>query len=127
MRHWRRLGMSSHYISVIACTLLAVAEDSVGFGDAHEAPSGGWVGGIVVWVVGFGEGEVGAFDLGGGGVRADFEDFIVVWLGVVVVGVVIVEGRSCVERAMGNAEGWGGRCRAEEGGAEWHSSSSVRV
>jgi len=57
-------------VAVVAGALFGVAEDGVGFGDAHEAPGGVRVRGVVVGVVGFGEGEVGAFDfgLGGGGV-----------------------------------------------------------
>jgi hypothetical protein len=82
------------------------------------------VGAVVVGVVGFGEGEVGAFDFGGGGVGGDFESVVVGFGGV---GVVIVEGPGGVEgsRLEGEAP------REEEGGerrgdAEWHASCRRR-
>lgn len=46
-------------VAVVAVALGGAAEDGVGFGDLDEAGGGGGrVGGVVVWVMGFGEVEV---------------------------------------------------------------------
>lgn len=46
-------------ISVVLLAFCGCAERGVGFGDLDEAFGGVWVGGVVVWVVPFGEGIEG--------------------------------------------------------------------
>ena len=51
---------ASHHITVVARALVGMAEDGVGFADAHEAGRGVRVGGVVVGVVPLGEGVEGS-------------------------------------------------------------------
>lgn len=91
MRHG--VTVPTENIPVVACAFLAVAEDRVGLGDAHEASRGRCVGGVVVWMVRFGQRVEGALYLGRGGVWGDVESLVVrlgCWAMVVVVGGVIV-------------------------------------
>lgn len=50
-----RGGVEVWVCAVVGLTLGGVAEDGVGFGELDEALGGGWVVGVAVWVVGFGE------------------------------------------------------------------------
>ena len=47
-------GNAASELAVVFLAFLGVAEDGVRFGDLDEAVGCGWVGGVVVWVVGFG-------------------------------------------------------------------------
>lgn len=67
--------------AVVGCAAVWVGEDGVGFADEHEALGGGGVGGVCVWVVGFGEGIEGFLDILQGGIWTEIEGFIVVGCG----------------------------------------------
>lgn len=53
-------------VAVVAGALLAMGEDGIRFGYAHEAPGCVRVGGVMVGVVGLGEGELGGVNSGKG-------------------------------------------------------------
>jgi hypothetical protein len=88
-----------HHVAVVARALVWVGEGGVGLADVHEAGGGGWVRGVVVWVVALGEAVEGLFDFGGGGVGVEVEGVVVVG------GVVGGGGRGVGFRAEGT---WGG-------------------
>jgi len=78
------------------------ADGRVSRGDCDEAGGGlGLIRGVVVGVVGFGEGVEGALYFGGGGRGREVEDFVGRWIGRGRGG----EGAGGVEVVMGRAYG----------------------
>jgi len=71
MMAMRHCGRAPQNVAVVAGAFFCVADYRVGFGYAHESPRGVRIRGVVVWVVGFGEGVEGALDLRGRGFRVD--------------------------------------------------------